>query len=599
MSCIQHDGIVTSIKVSSFWYKNDPYVLASQAKQVFYLNDPKLGLNWRVVQQFQHRHIYDENEVGSILDDKDVESHIVEAIIVPFERIEAEEDFVISDDEDESPIEYDRYEMAPGQSKKRSKFSSTAEVTNGISLTTNTKVMGSTTFLPRSNLEVNNTQYIDQLNQSMSSSLSPDATPNTDGGLSKKKPCRGPTRGFGLVKRNEVAGKKLQVVVDVEHGRPLNRIESAKLSNELGQIVRDYMPCPIKYSNYTKEEKNCAWERLLVFQCVENILKVRYRNYKHALHNEFLKYNSATEAKLHVPKGLTTENWNELCDYWSKGDNISPLRDVDENEEQPRQRERDQPLIPPPHVGQYQERDPYYEQPNDRAGFYEREDQFEPRRRNAPRENFFDQRGREVLRDDYYEPRRMNAPRENYRAPTQRIGNYPPRDEPPRESFEEKMLRMMTEIKQDMGHMRQEWKQDIRHEVSAVRQSVSNYRQESTSSIRNLENQMAQVTKAERPRGALPSTIENNPRERVQAITLRSGKELPDPVLHKSSTSKSPIEEENVKNFELVDNNLVGCVNDESLDFDEFDNVDACACDAISAVENDNAACDMNGEVEG
>nr|GLL46124.1 uncharacterized protein LOC109179048 [Ipomoea trifida] len=57
-----------------------------------------------------------------------------------------------------------------------------------------------------------------------------------------------------------------------------------------------------------------------VFQCVENILKVRYRNFKHALHKEFLKYTSATEAKLHVPKGLTTDNWNELCDFWSKGD---------------------------------------------------------------------------------------------------------------------------------------------------------------------------------------------------------------------------------------------------------------------------------------
>nr|GMD95385.1 uncharacterized protein LOC109154451 [Ipomoea batatas] len=86
-------------------------------------------------------------------------------------------------------------------------------------------------------------------------------------------------------------------------------------------------------------------------------------------------------------------------------------------------------------------------------------------------------------------------------------------------------------------------------EVSVVRQEVSNYRQESTSSIRNLETQLAQVSKAmaERPRGALPSTIENNPRERVQAITLRSGKELPDPELHKGCTSKSPIEEENVK----------------------------------------------------
>nr|GLL27497.1 uncharacterized protein LOC109154451 [Ipomoea trifida] len=227
------------------------------------------------------------------------------------------------------------------------------------------------------------------------------------------------------------------------------------------------------------------------------------------------------------------------------------------------------------------------------------------------------------------------------------------------------MLRMMTDIKQevstvkhDMGHMRQEWKQEIIQEVSTVRQEISNYRQESTSSIHNLENQMAQVTKTitERARGALPSTTENNPRERVQAITLRSGKELPDPVLHKGSTSKSQIEEENVKihveenaeqntgtvapagshaekalekgkekadvpvyrpplpypgrfswgttiaccekNFKLVDNNLVGCVNDESLDVDEFDNVDSCVCDAISVVENDNACCDMNGEVE-
>nr|GMD66528.1 uncharacterized protein LOC109154451 [Ipomoea batatas] len=293
----------------------------------------------------------------------------------------------------------------------------------------------------------------------------------------------------------------------------------------------------------------------------------------------------ASPSRAEHSDGVTAETLRSVG--LSAPQNRSPLRDVDETEEQPRQRERDQPLIPPPLVGQYQERDPYYEQPNDRAEFYEREDQFEPRKRNALWENFFDQRGREVPRDDYYEPRRMNAPWENYRGwqnqrqggnqggnssyntyrgnsnapippqrdgpyrppPTQRVGGYPPRDEPPRESFEEKMLRMMTEIKQDMGHMRQEWKQDIRQEVSAVRQEVSNYRQESTSSIRNLENQMAQVTKtmAERPRGALLSTTENNPRERVQAITLRSGKELPDHVLHKGSISKSPIEEENVK----------------------------------------------------
>nr|GLL25271.1 uncharacterized protein LOC109169448 [Ipomoea trifida]GMC89386.1 uncharacterized protein LOC109169448 [Ipomoea batatas] len=39
-----------------------------------------------------------------------VESHIVEAIVVQSKRIEAEGNFVISNDEDESPIEYDSNE---------------------------------------------------------------------------------------------------------------------------------------------------------------------------------------------------------------------------------------------------------------------------------------------------------------------------------------------------------------------------------------------------------------------------------------------------------------------------------------------------------
>nr|GMC51133.1 hypothetical protein Iba_chr01cCG3370 [Ipomoea batatas] len=91
----------------------------------------------------------------------------------------------------------------------------------------------------------------------------------------------------------------------------------------------------------------------------------------------------ASPSRVEHPDGVTAETLRSAG--LSAPQNRSPLREVDENEEQPRQRERDQPLIPPPHVGQYQERDPYYEQPNDRAGFYEREDQFEPRRRNAQR----------------------------------------------------------------------------------------------------------------------------------------------------------------------------------------------------------------------
>ena len=51
---------------------------------------------------------------------------------------------------------------------------------------------------------------------------------------------------------------------------------------------------------------------------------------------------------------------------------------------------------------------------------------------------------------------------------------------------------------------------------------------------------MAQLTSAltERPAGKLPSTTENNPREHVQAITLRSGKEVQEPKKAKEAETE-------------------------------------------------------------
>ena len=40
-------------------YKDDQFILASQAKQVFYVADPSRGPNWRVVQHVKHRSIWD------------------------------------------------------------------------------------------------------------------------------------------------------------------------------------------------------------------------------------------------------------------------------------------------------------------------------------------------------------------------------------------------------------------------------------------------------------------------------------------------------------------------------------------------------------
>ena len=49
-SGIDDDGHFRSINIKSFWYKDDPYILVTQARKIFYLLDTSLGKNWWVMQ---------------------------------------------------------------------------------------------------------------------------------------------------------------------------------------------------------------------------------------------------------------------------------------------------------------------------------------------------------------------------------------------------------------------------------------------------------------------------------------------------------------------------------------------------------------------
>ncbi|KAL5745595.1 hypothetical protein ACOSP7_026741 [Xanthoceras sorbifolium] len=48
------------VNIRNIWYKNDPFVLACQTQQVFYLNNIKLGDDWRVIDKSQPRGNYDD-----------------------------------------------------------------------------------------------------------------------------------------------------------------------------------------------------------------------------------------------------------------------------------------------------------------------------------------------------------------------------------------------------------------------------------------------------------------------------------------------------------------------------------------------------------
>lgn len=50
---------ITSINVNGEWYNDEPFILASQAKQVFYVEDLLRGRDWRVVENVNHRQIWD------------------------------------------------------------------------------------------------------------------------------------------------------------------------------------------------------------------------------------------------------------------------------------------------------------------------------------------------------------------------------------------------------------------------------------------------------------------------------------------------------------------------------------------------------------
>ena len=58
------------INTSRFWYTDDPYILATQAVQVFYINDPKLHSNWKIVQIVPNKQVWDVPKVEELEDDR-------------------------------------------------------------------------------------------------------------------------------------------------------------------------------------------------------------------------------------------------------------------------------------------------------------------------------------------------------------------------------------------------------------------------------------------------------------------------------------------------------------------------------------------------
>jgi hypothetical protein len=58
----RNDGYFISVNTGDYWYQDDPYILAEHATKVFYLPDTLLQHQRRLVQKFEHKHLWSYNE---------------------------------------------------------------------------------------------------------------------------------------------------------------------------------------------------------------------------------------------------------------------------------------------------------------------------------------------------------------------------------------------------------------------------------------------------------------------------------------------------------------------------------------------------------
>lgn len=95
---VDKESATISINMSRKWFTYQPYILASQAKQVFYAPDLKLGKNWYVVESSPPRKLFDvpmhevyqEHEAhSSVISNSNVEPSSLTRGTIPLELVDA------------------------------------------------------------------------------------------------------------------------------------------------------------------------------------------------------------------------------------------------------------------------------------------------------------------------------------------------------------------------------------------------------------------------------------------------------------------------------------------------------------------------------
>ncbi|BBH02368.1 hypothetical protein Prudu_012908 [Prunus dulcis] len=103
---VKIDHGLLSVNINRTWYDDDPYILANMATQIVYLDDPKAGSSWKVVQKMDHRNVYaipeldpTDNDVDNVADQR-LESSMENDAETQWARA-VKDDVVIVEEEEE------------------------------------------------------------------------------------------------------------------------------------------------------------------------------------------------------------------------------------------------------------------------------------------------------------------------------------------------------------------------------------------------------------------------------------------------------------------------------------------------------------------
>ncbi|KAG6479232.1 hypothetical protein ZIOFF_062694 [Zingiber officinale] len=263
-SIVEEFGLL-SIDTSKTWYVDDPFILANQENQVYYLNDIKRGGHWKVVQKVQHREIYEVTEVDEVS-----------------EEIESGNNFNIETNQDNSSNEAT---LVVGEELEISQLRRLDVEHQHINMP-NAQVELARDAQSFLNDEDEDTEIDSDIDDQLS--LSDDSG----------RPLRRETRGT--------------------HSDRLRRQISAR-----GLSVKKFAPLEAKsWKHIPAENKRMIYDRISegsssVMKETDRLMSARYRDNRSKMHNHYKKLSHLppAERRQHIPLVFceTQDDWDYMC----------------------------------------------------------------------------------------------------------------------------------------------------------------------------------------------------------------------------------------------------------------------------------------------